>query len=406
MIRQIKNIAIAGIMLAVVAACDSKMTSFDDDNISFGDLVVSESFTWSNAKHIDLNINFPDDSLVGSMLEVRNTDGALLSKLHITEGGITYSQPIPSHIEELVLFHPASQTEQLIDARSSDVEFNGASSRGFDPFTVDEGDADLQSFSIINRYHMWEDLWPGFGDYDFNDYVLRSVEVYARDAQNRITNVDVSMTLVSIGASNSFGLGVQVFAGTDATRRYLPTNSIVFDTITNDPLASNTGLITQNLKDHTPEWNTFGPIFSSDPTVFTFGFPWDVTHASNLVPQLHFFLFKTGERSREIHTVGNPPTEAASTALFGTSEDNSSTSTWNRTPGTVYTVPAPFYRSDKFLPWGMSLLVTPVIQPQVVREKVEISDAYPFFKGWAQSEGTTNQSWWLFPLESQVLIAP
>ncbi|MCH8568786.1 MAG: LruC domain-containing protein [Balneolales bacterium] len=414
MIRLIQ-FALLSILLASLVACDSKTSSnIDDDSLSFSDLIVSEKFTWSNATSIDLNITFPDESLTGSFLEVRYMDGSLASRLFITEKGVKFTQPLPDHIEELILYQPDHGLEQVINAQSSDIVFEGVSARGFsnkDMSGILNDDEQLQSYSILYRYHMFEDLWPGLGDYDFNDVVIRTQEVFARDMDNLIREVNIWIYFLSQGGVKDLGLGVQVFAGSDAVRTYLPTNSINFLQLPSpagyvDPDASNTAIISPNLRNNRPEWNTFGPTYNDIYSTFYLRFLWDHTLPSNQMPHMHYFLFKSNDRSFEIHTVGNPPTEAANTSLFGSNDDNSSTAAWDRTPGRSFTLPAPFYRTENFLPWGISLLVTPTIEPQIVREKIEISDAYPFFKGWAQSEGTTQQSWWLFPLESKVLTAP
>ncbi|MCC5935380.1 MAG: LruC domain-containing protein [Candidatus Cyclonatronum sp.] len=402
-------------IIAGLSACNINQSSSDrnSEEPTLPNLKVSENFTWSNNLFIDLEIQFPDQSLAGTMMEVRYPDGALLSRLNITEQGISYTEILPDFIEELVLFHPASGSSKTIKAESAEINFDIAASRSasdMPDFALLNNDDDaglLSSFTISHRYHMFEDLWPGTGDFDFNDFVFFSQETFFRNANNRIERVEVEVTYLARGANLTYGLGVQVLRGSDNNRVYLPDNSILFDgDATDDPAASNTAIISANLNQNSSQWTTFQPRFNTNPTVWSFGFDWDTSLAANQLPQLHFFLFSATNRGREIHSVGHPPTEAASNEWFGTREDNSTTTPWVVQAGNSFSLPLPFYRDENNLPWGMSLLVTPLIQPMVIQEKVMISDAYPFFIGWAQSAGTTNQSWWLFPNTNLVLTPP
>lgn len=394
----------------VLQACD--MNSSSDESAkedSFSDLTVSDDFNWSNSKHVDIDIQFPDRALVNTALKIYAEEEQQIARLNVLEDGITFEESIPSYIETLRLVNPATGHSQTINAESGTVVFEGYQANKADLENHRGGDAQL--FNTTSYfYHMFEDLWPAKGDYDFNDYVFRSVVEKELDANNKLVGAEISITVESMGAYFPYGLGVEVLRGTDATSTYLPTNIITFsgDAVA-EAGASNVAIISENLKDVsavTPRWNTFLERYSSEPTVFEYSINWDEDGFGSNNISLHYFLFSVDDRSREIHSVGNPPTALASTSELGTADDNSTQEAWDRTPGRQFSKPAPFYRTENFLPWGLTLQIVPGIEPAIPREKVDISNAYQQFTGWAQSEGTLNTTWWFFPDSDKVLEAP
>ncbi|MEQ8531855.1 MAG: LruC domain-containing protein, partial [Imperialibacter sp.] len=61
----------------------------------------------------------------------------------------------------------------------------------------------------------FEDRWPGYGDYDFNDFVVDYRFTQFADANNKITNLKSEFVIKAIGASyqNGFGFSTKIASG-------------------------------------------------------------------------------------------------------------------------------------------------------------------------------------------------
>lgn len=104
---------------------------------------------------------------------------------------------------------------------------------------------------------------------------------------------------------------------------------------------------------------------------------------SALVPQ--FFIFRSDDRTHEIHLPGQSTTAAFNTNLSNTADD------------------AGDYRTANGHPWGLEL-VTPANQPfRFPRERVDIFNAYTNFQAWATSQGSQKTDWYNAPVSTQVV---
>jgi len=239
-------------------------------------------------------------------------------------------------------------------------------------------------------YHLYEDLWPSLGDYDFNDIVLKTkLHVYT-NAQNKLVGGRVVSNVYWIGGGIPRGAGMEWFAsnGNASQLKYMPENTVTFtdiDNVVTDPIVENAvQLFNDNI------------IESLNETV-DFEYDWDHQKGGN---SLWVQVYIYNERNHEIHMFGHPPTNAQDMNLFGTGNDASQT-TWNWTAGIPFSNPADFYRTINNLPWGLEISTK---EFRVPLEKVEIIDAYPQFKVWAESGGTQNRDWYNYPDESKTFI--
>jgi len=239
-----------------------------------------------------------------------------------------------------------------------------------------------------NKYyfHMYEDLWPSLGDYDFNDVILKTKLYLYKNAQNNLVGGRVLSSVYWIGGGIPRGAGMEWFrANGSATQlTYLPTGTVTFtepENVQTDPLVKNAVTLFN------------GNIIESLNDTVDFEYVWDHTIAgNNLWVQVYIYR----DRDHEIHMYGHPPTVAANMALFGTSND-ASQNTWIWTPGTTFSNPADFYKTSTNLPWGLEIMASELWIPN---EQTEIILAYPQFRDWAESGGVVNQSWYNYPDEN------
>ena len=118
--------------------------------------------------------------------------------------------------------------------------------------------------------------------------------------------------------------------------------------------------------------------------------PTTVTDANIIIGNFDPFLIRNKTRSFEIHRADFAPTAYADASNFGTGDDNSSQSQGK------------WYRTHENLPWALDL----PIDFNYPAEFVSIVDAYPEFKGWAQSSGASNQTWYNNPSSEPGFIYP
>ena len=236
----------------------------------------------------------------------------------------------------------------------------------------------------------YEDLWPGEGDYDFNDLVLDYHFKSVLNSSNQLVKYYMDYSTRAVGASliNGFGLmmggdptNIASVTGTQLTENYLSltsngtennqTNSVVFlfDNAFNTIGSSGSQFI-----------NTKPDVAYVDPDtnqlVVTYNNPTsaDVTGTAPYNP----FIVVDRDRGKEVHLAGEEPTDLADNSLFGTWIDDSNPATGK------------WYQTANNLPWAIDLPVSfdyPV-------EQVEILNAYNHFREWAESGGSVYTDWY------------
>ncbi len=265
----------------------------------------------------------------------------------------------------------------LVETVEPDDDGDGVPNRK-DAFPNDPLRAYKTSFPTLGKQILaFEDLWPSTGDYDFNDLVIENTVEFRKNANNNLVDAVVKVKVLGLGAGLSSGLGIHLLKSDKQTFSTNIISAVNGSTASIDP-AINNGIIVFNddRKALKPFYNNngFGP--SGAPQTFTF----TITFNSNAGSQYilpDFYIYRTSERGREIHQSGFPATAAANTALIGTNSDNGS------------------YRTHNGLPW-----VVEVVSPNAEFfrhpiEKVDMGEAYPKFKAWAQSNGKRYIGWML-----------
>ncbi len=235
-------------------------------------------------------------------------------------------------------------------------------------------------------FHLYEDLWPGLGDYDFNDVILRSKLHLYKNANNNLVGGRLISKVYWIGGGVPRGAGIESFQSNGSATRltYLPENTVTYNQVENvvtDPVVPNAVTIFND------------NIIESLNESVDFEFSWDHTLGGNSL-WMQVYIYR--DRDHEIHMIGHPPTNAANMALFGTAND-ASQSAWNWDAGRTFDNPSDFYKTSTNLPWGLEIIASEFWIPN---ERTEIIVAYPEFRAWAESGGTVNQDWYNNPDES------
>lgn len=238
----------------------------------------------------------------------------------------------------------------------------------------------------------FEDLWPGKGDYDFNDLVMDYQFEIISNLNNNIEQVNATFVIKAIGATLHNGFGFQLseaidpddltITGYELTSDYITLSSngteagqskptiIVYDDSFDQLLHPGSGLGINTTPDApyvTPVTLTVNITFAPDK------YSYNTLDISNFNP----FLIVNQTRGIEIHLPNYPPTDLVDPNYFGTVADNSIPSSGR------------YYLSSSNLPWAINIYESfdyPI-------EKADILQAHLKFGQWAESSGTLYSDW-------------
>jgi LruC domain-containing protein len=240
----------------------------------------------------------------------------------------------------------------------------------------------------------FEDLWPGLGDYDFNDLVLDYQFNTVTNGSNKVTEVLATFVVRAIGAGFENGFGFQLpgknvvntdvmVTGYDLKENYITlasngtesnqelTTIIVFDNA-NKVLVPSSGFGVNVIPTE--------PYVTPDTIVISMAFTPNKYAAADLdLIRFNPFLIVNGERGKEIHLPDYKPTSLADVKLFGTGEDDTNPATGK------------YYKTKSNLPWAINIASS----YQYTIESNQITSAYLRFANWAESSGTTYPDWYL-----------
>lgn len=233
----------------------------------------------------------------------------------------------------------------------------------------------------------FEDLWPAYGDYDFNDFVVNINYTLVTNAQNEVVDVIAKYQIMADGASlnNGFGIVFQVPSSAVASvSGYIHLgNAVILD-----PKGFEVGHVNQTV---IIPFDAINPIMDGgmantipngkyvQTTVNTVTTHFSTPQASIGTPPFNPFIFVDQERGHEVHLKDQPPTELVDPTYFGTESDASDSATGR------------YYQSSTGLPWGIEIPVSfdyPI-------EKADILTAHLKFAAWALSSGSDYPDWYL-----------
>jgi LruC domain-containing protein len=237
----------------------------------------------------------------------------------------------------------------------------------------------------------FEDLWPGRGDYDFNDLVVDYRFDLVAGADQRVTELRGRFVTRAVGASfrNGFGFALPVPPEAVAAVEGSDLQAGVVVTRANGTEAGQSQAVVIVYDDASRRLrrpsgffaNTQpgAPVVTPDTIDVTVRFATPVDPGVLGAPPFNPFLIVNGRREKEVHLPDHPPTDLADASLFGTSADASR-------PGE-----GRFYKTDDNRPWALHLpssFVYPV-------EKAAIEAGHLRFGAWARANGTRHADWYL-----------
>ena len=233
----------------------------------------------------------------------------------------------------------------------------------------------------------FEDLWPGYGDYDFNDLVVNFNYKIVTNAQNNTVDVITKFQIMAAGASQNNGFGIEFDAPSSTVGSVTGCmkfgNAVQIDpkgfevghtnTTVIIPFDAITNIMEGGIVNTVPGGNYVQTTVNTVTTHFA------TPQASIGTPPFNPFIFIDQTRGYEVHLKDQPPTDLVDPDYFDTYHDAS-----NPELGI-------YYVSENGLPWGIEVPVNfnyPI-------EKADILTAHLKFAAWAQSSGVDYPNWYM-----------
>ncbi|MEM8599313.1 MAG: LruC domain-containing protein, partial [Bacteroidota bacterium] len=209
----------------------------------------------------------------------------------------------------------------------------------FDDFPTDP-DAAFERFTPSEYVYgalAFEDLWPGTGDYDFNDLVVRYRYREVANAAGDVVRLDADYYVQAVGAGyvNGFGVELPVPASNVQSVAYSRQPGTV-TLAANGVEAGHTNAVLipfDDAKAMVPGAAGFvnteagSAVLASDTVRVAVSFASPVAGSMVLDAPFNPFLFRTDQRGLEVHLPDAAPTALAEATLFGTARDRTNVGT-------------------------------------------------------------------------------
>jgi LruC domain-containing protein len=385
----------------------------------FEDMSVPQSFTWSQIRNLVISVNMSGGN--GQVFDLLDNQNRRIDRQLIREGRAVFNVRVNAETVALKVKSPVTGQEISFPTDNTTINFNldSVAALAWDTATDTDGDSipdnwddfpndDLLAFSlklpyIGNHYVLFDEGWPNEGNFDYNDVVLsHQFELYY-SAKRILRAGKGRLKVISYGLSSDYGLGVEYLRTVAGT---------TFDYAFDQTIQFTSGIDTTLEKDFNTIrfFNSFtgwmGIPYANDgagptatPKEIEYTFTWNANIGGNFLWP-NFFLFKTNDRSFEVHAFGYPPTRLVNLSNLSTGDD-ASIRRWNWS--TNFTFPNAFYRSYKNLPWGFEFFGESYAG---TRDGFQVSQAYPFIVRWVETGGFSNRSWLQFPDNSRIFRLP
>ena len=240
---------------------------------------------------------------------------------------------------------------------------------------------------------VFEDIWPNYGDYDFNDLVLGYRFMTVTNASNEVVEIYATFIARANGAALHNGFGFElpdadegILTNVEVTGYSHTQGIITIDGTTHLETGQTNPVViafddTYDLMPGIYNTITGGSSASEDSVVIhievTGGGPF--TAADFSLTTWNPFLFIEQTRGRELHLLDYTPTGLMNTDYFGTGDDAS--------------VPATddYYKSANLLPWALDF----PFSFSWATEFNAINTAYLHFTEWAESGDVSYPDWYI-----------
>ncbi|MEL6821385.1 MAG: LruC domain-containing protein, partial [Calditrichota bacterium] len=237
----------------------------------------------------------------------------------------------------------------------------------------------------------FDDEWPAYGDFDYNDLIIDHSFSMVTNADNRVKAMKADFTIRAMGTAKRNGFGFQLPIGSDAvatvtgtelTSGYINTDAKGLESGQSLPtiIVFDDGYDLMQPFESGDFINTQGGVRPVDEYTISIDveFNWTQSYADLGDPPFNSFIIIDGERGKELHAKGNKPTDLVDASYFGTEDDNSNVNS-NR-----------YYFMQNNMSWSFDIPAT----WDYPFEGTDVDLTYNYWTPWINSSGTTNQDWY------------
>ena len=229
-----------------------------------------------------------------------------------------------------------------------------------------------------------EDLWPNLGDYDMNDFVFKIYHITKTiNAENKVISMTFDIKPLAAGSTKKIAAALQFDNLAPEGITLSSTNSVgsieAGQSLANVMLFSDVHALFG--KSSPSITNTYANVAKTATSDYTFnvGFQTPVSASDVIISSMNFYVIVGDVDSsdrKEVHLAGFNPSSKVQ------KETNN-------------------YKDANNMVWAIML---PVGDFKYPTESTKIYNAYPEFNSWAASAGENNNSWYLYPSQSNSLI--
>ncbi|MDP2188604.1 MAG: LruC domain-containing protein [Sphingobacteriaceae bacterium] len=408
--------AVSLLVLVGFSAC--KKDDQPTKSTAFADLRVAQSFDWSSIRNIIVNVTVNEGNN-GQVIDLLDANGARIDRTLIVANKARFNVRLSTVDQDMIIKSPVTG-QQIVRPTVNTTEFltlNSNAAALWSAASDSDGDSIPDAWDdfpnnpnlafstrmphVGEHYLLFDDNWPTKGDHDFNDVAISAVYKFDRNADGRLIQGRVDISLLAFSSEKALGLGMELFtAVAGSTFAYPFGNAVAFNGVRADSMVQNTAIIYENIRqEQRIRYTNDGVGASAMPEIKSFSFNWMANIGGDYVWP-NFFLFDASDRTSEVHLFGYPPTIVANFSKFATTDDASIRNwRWNGS----FAMPNAFYRSFRNLPWGMEFFHQGF---KTVLDGSDITEAYPLLVNWAESSGQNNLSWRFFPKNQFVFQNP
>lgn len=234
----------------------------------------------------------------------------------------------------------------------------------------------------------YEDNWPNMGDFDFNDLVVKEQLQTTYDASGLVSGFIINGYITARGGitANGFALRLMNIPPTEIESANLYIDSQIYS---KSPESNQSDAVISMWSDSKrftetgqagkcSHFNTNKACEYFEPVSFTFDVRFSNNRSSLQYSDFDFFIYRTNNRSLEIHLPGFAPTDWFNFARFGKGDDTSDAEVGR------------YFRTKDNLPWALQI----TDDWAYPREYIDVLWAYPDFENWVESSGQQNIDWY------------
>ena len=401
----------------IISSCAKKdIEHMEKETTGFTELVVPADFEWKMSENVTCNftsehaskvyvstgantapfasfyvgqdidqvkLNVP--TYINTLYVKYETEAGLSAakSLDITNNTVTYTVPAESKEMETPLAYSAKTN--LSRANGQAVIFYPAQEIGWGTL-------------------MFEDLWPAYGDYDFNDFVVNyKMQLYPNN-KNMVKEMILGIRIKAIGGSLPYDLCLAIkgikageIEECEKQESYNALEEADMKLLNPGNSVKNTPIFRfDNIRTNTKAPKGFA-FLNTDPDnkariqkgdmvniTFYIAFRNSIPQADLTLDAFDFFIAKPVKEGasqwQEIHTRGYAPTEEFGQSTYEQTKEGNS----------YIGKSGIYYNSNTNLVWAINI---PTDIPHT-HEKADFLKAYPHFKDWATSGGEQHKDWY------------